>query len=189
MLREHFNWRPWPGLLLRHPVPFVAVVLVGAVASFLYSYIPLHGGKNWQIDHLEQRVDAQNEKLQKLEMEISVTRSDAASRPESGEFESMKLELRGAVRERDQLRAAVKRSEQTITSLRKTRDQWKEKYETLAAAPVAPPASEVAPAGPAPEGPNWDPLATRPGDRPAASGSLPAAPAAGADPPDSVEKP
>ncbi|MCZ6783799.1 MAG: hypothetical protein O7G30_10890, partial [Proteobacteria bacterium] len=115
-------------------------------------------------------------------------RSDAASRPESGEFESMKRERRDAVRERDQLRAVVKRSEQTIASLRKTRDQWKEKYETLAAGPTAPSASEAAPGAPAPEGPDWDPLATRPGERPA-SGSLPAAPAGGAGPPDSVEEP
>ena len=34
---------------LANPVAMVTAIAVGAIAAFVYSYVPLHGAKDWQI--------------------------------------------------------------------------------------------------------------------------------------------
>jgi hypothetical protein len=122
----------WIKLLWKHPLPFAATLLLGASGAFLYSYGPLHSGKNWQIEHLEQRVDQQNEKLKALALKLAQARAEAEGRPESGEFAKLKEEAEKARGEISRLEAKLRRANGSIASLRESRDRWQAQHAAVA---------------------------------------------------------
>ena len=113
--------------------------------AFVYSYSPLHSSKNWKIDYLQGRVDAQNEKLRGLEEELAAVRSEAESRPDPGEVQAMRAERAQLKRENAKMRSEAQRSEKNVQALRRSRDHWKSQHAALEAehkaAPPPPPAA------------------------------------------------
>ena len=150
----------WIQLLWKHPLPFAVILLLGAGGAFLYSYAPLHSGKNWQIGHLEQRVDQQNEQLRVLALKLAQARAEAEGRPESGEFAKLQGDAEKARGEISRLEANLRRANGTIAGLRKSRDQWQVKHAAVMqelakgrAEPELPPALPTSPAALDPQAP------------------------------------
>jgi septal ring factor EnvC (AmiA/AmiB activator) len=117
----------------RNPLPFLLVFLLGGLFAFVYSYAPLHSAQSWKIDYLEKRLADRNERLKAIETELSIARSDAASRPDADEFKSVSSELTQAQRELRKLRSETQRQAATIESLRKSRNDWRAKVTKLEA--------------------------------------------------------
>lgn len=172
------DWRDlakrWLLVVWHNPLLILGTLLLGGSTSFVYSYIPLQGGKNWEIDYLQSRVDAQNQELRALQIQLSTAHSDVASRPEVAAIDGVEKELKSTKGRLAKLESKSKSDDATIKSLRKTRDQWKKKYESAAkdrdrlasAVPAKPkPAPPVAaPAAPAPApvakpAPKFEPVA------------------------------
>jgi hypothetical protein len=196
------DWRRLPLMLppwLRQGLIGLGLFLLGGLISFGYSYRPLHGSLVWQVEQLEERLDARNLENMRLADELAKLRSVESERVDPGTFAEIERELTRARTALAQAEKDLSRSERKRKDANASADRWKKRYETLrddleVAAKRAPaPAqsttatrSATAPAAPAPPStspapPATIPPATGPSTPPAGVGTLPA-PEPGADP-------
>ncbi len=187
------DWLRLPLLLppwLRQALVGLGLFLLGGLISFGYSYWPLHGGLVWQVEQLEERLDARNLENMRLSDELAKLRSIDAERVDPGTFAEVERDL-------DKTRTALAQAEKDLDrSERKRKDanasaeRWKKRYETLrdelavaaTSAPAAtaaptPAADAAAPAAPAPleaspEPPPVNAPAPSPSTPPAGAGTL-----------------
>ncbi len=126
----------WLKLLWRFPLLFAAVFLLGASCAFIYSYAPLHSSKNWKIDYLEDRVDAQNQQLSALEQELSQARARAQGGPQPEELEEMRGEL-------EQSRTQIAGLEKDIRSSKAANQRLRRSLAQKSESPAAPAAGST----------------------------------------------
>jgi len=181
-LHELLDVRPWPRILLRHPLLIVTAFLLGGITAFAYSYAPLHRAKDWKISYLEERLSNRNTQVEELEAKLAETTSSLEGQPSNEELKGLEAKLAEA----DQLAKTRERQiddlEAKLSSATRSRDSWKSRHAaTLAelerlksgsreppslagappdddrampASPAEPEASE--PASPAPQAPGGD---------------------------------
>jgi hypothetical protein len=135
---------PW----LRQIAIGLALFLIGGAISFGYSYRPLHGAKNWQIEQLETRLDEVNRENLALADQLASLRRADAGRIDPEALEQVEKEL-------EKTRVALARAEKEMKSLDQKRREadsgatrWRKRYEDLRDSQAA-----LAAAGPSPASP------------------------------------
>ncbi|MBW2499193.1 MAG: hypothetical protein JRF61_18075 [Deltaproteobacteria bacterium] len=177
-------------LWLRQILAGVGLFLLGGLIAFGYSYRPLHGAKNWQIEQLETRLNAVNRENLTLSDELSALRTAEAERVDPATLAQVEQEL-------EKTRSALTRSEKQLERAeKKQRDanssatRWRQRYEelrdaqdALAARPRPSSAPSTPPASASPGLPGAPASALIPGhsttDTPPAPGASPNAPEGG----------
>jgi septal ring factor EnvC (AmiA/AmiB activator) len=156
---------------------YLAVFLVGGLFAFAYSYSPLHNAKNWKIDYLNGRLEAQTSRLAEVTGELGKLQADSASRPDAETFGMLQNELASTDKTIGDLERKLEKSERRVKELEQSRKNWRakaraaeNKSEALAAE------LKITPAAEAPSAPGADPLPAAP----AASAGDTAAPAVSA---------
>lgn len=145
---------------LRQTLIGLGLFLLGGLLSFGYSYRPLHGALTWQVEQLEERLDARNLENLRLSDELAKLRSAEAERVDPESFAQVERELEKtrsslAQAEKDLSRAERKRKDANASASR-----WRKRYEKLRdeqrlaakSTPAAKPTGSAAPA-PAPAAP------------------------------------
>ena len=84
------NALPW---WLRQILMGLGLFLAGGVIAFGYSYRPLHGAKNWKIEHLESRLDEVNRENLALSDELAGLRSVEATKVDPETLAQVEREL------------------------------------------------------------------------------------------------
>jgi hypothetical protein len=135
-------------LWLRQILAGVGLFLLGGLIAFGYSYRPLHGAKNWQIEQLETRLHAVNRENLTLSDELSALRTSEAERVDPETLAQVEKEL-------EKTQSALTRSEKQLERAEnKQRDanssaaRWRKRYEELRDAQDA--FAATSPPGPAP---------------------------------------
>ncbi len=124
----------------------VGLFVAGASLSFVYSYVPLHNAKNWEIGYLEERLQAKDEQLVQLETKVGALEADVSLRPEAEAFKLMQEELATTDKTIKELERRLARSEKRAKELERARTHWKRKFDAAdAAAQAAAPAPVAAP--------------------------------------------
>ena len=128
----------------------VGLFIAGALTAFIYSYVPLHNAKNWEISYLTERLEAKDAQLILMETQLSSAEADVTGRPDAKTFGLLQDELDTADKTIKDLERRIGKSKKRVAELEKARTHWKKKFdaaetERLAAvsAAVAPPASPV----------------------------------------------
>jgi len=155
-------------LLVRHPLATVIALVLGGTAGFLYSYLPLHSSKLWQIEYLESRVQTQRSHIERLEAEVQQAAAERDGLPDPGELAALKTRLAEVEERADDLEKERKSFQGKVQKLTRSRDAWRKKHgaaETRIAE-----LEEAAKAPPTPE----PALAPAPGTTPAAPSPWPA---------------
>jgi galactokinase len=144
-------------IVFRHPGALVSAFLVGGVLAFGYSYVPLHGAKNWKIDYQESRLEGQREKLEELKAKLVAAEALAKRASALEQQVPRREELEKALAKLEALEAkhsALGKANKKLTRDRNTwqsrhaeaeaeRDEWKTRsVEAQAAAKVPEPAEE-----------------------------------------------
>ena len=124
----------------------VGLFVAGAILAFVYSYVPLHNAKNWEIGYLEERLEAKDQQLVQLETKVSTLESDVSLRPEAETFKLMQEELATTDKTIKELERRLARSEKRVKELERARTHWKKKFDAAEAAAAAAPAPVAAPA-------------------------------------------
>jgi len=107
---------------------YVATFIVGAAVAFAYSYGPLHSGKNWMIDYLEQRVESKDVRLAEIEGELARVKADSQGKPDTETFKLLQDELATTDKTIQNLERKLARSERRIKELERSRSNWKKKH-------------------------------------------------------------
>lgn len=156
---------------------YLATFLCGGVFAFAYSYAPLHSAKNWKIDYLNGRLEAQSGRLGEITAELDTLQTDSASRPDAETFVMLQSELASADKTLADLERKFEKSERRVKELERSRKNWREKAkaaesksEALAAEIALTPVAEE----PSLEPPEATPPAAVAADAPASVGSIPA---------------
>lgn len=135
---------PW----LRTVLIGTGLFMLGGVLSFGYSYRPLHGALTWKVDELEERMDARNLEIMKLEAEVTKLRSQEKSRIDPDSFKQIERELDKAGTALAQSEKDLKRAERKRKDANASARTWRKRYESLrdqtAAAAAKPSAQPVA---------------------------------------------
>ena len=113
----------WLKLLWRHPLPFVVAFALGTLCAFAFSYAPLHTSKNWKIDYLEGRVDAQNQKIGELEQELQGARAQTRGRPDPEELDALRTELEQVQAELAGSKTETRRSRSKVRDLQRSLEE------------------------------------------------------------------
>ena len=132
-MRKLIDLRHWLMLFWNDPLPFVAVGLIGAAFSFTYSYVPLHSAKNWDLDYFEMRLDAQDQKVEKLEQALSKARSEADNSAEIERINALGSELDRTNTKLAEAQDENRRAKRTISQLKRSRDGFKQESDALLA--------------------------------------------------------
>jgi chromosome segregation ATPase len=132
----------WLKLLWRHPLPFVAAFALGTLCAFAFSYGPLHTSKNWKIDYLEDRVDAQNQKIGELEEELQGTRAQARGRPDPEELDALRTELEQVQAELAGSKTETRRARSKVRGLQRSLEEATARAVTSEATPSPGPTAE-----------------------------------------------
>lgn len=135
----------------------VGLFVAGAVTAFVYSYVPLHNAKNWEIEYLTERLAAKEEQLIQMETRLSAAEANASGRPDAETFGLLQDELDTADKTIKDLERRLGKEKKRVGELEQARTHWKKKYEQaenareLAAAEAAA-SSQPAPAAPVDSG-------------------------------------
>lgn len=137
---------PW---WLRQGLIGLGLFLAGGLISFGYSYRPLHGEKNWKIEHLESRLDEVNRENLALSDELAGLRSSEASKVDPETLAQVERELGKTQKALSQVEKNLERAEKKRKEAASGASRWRQRYEELrdsqAAMPAAPtPAPEPA---------------------------------------------
>jgi len=119
--------------LLRRVGVYAGLLIAGAVFAFGYSYVPLHNAKNWQIDHLESRLEATNQELIRLRELVDNLEADTADRPDADTLKTVQKELDRSDEQIAELEKSLERAQQQAKALQRERDEWQRKHRELAA--------------------------------------------------------
>jgi septal ring factor EnvC (AmiA/AmiB activator) len=154
-LNQLLDVKPWPRVIWQNPLLILAAFLVGGALAFAYSYAPLHRAKDWQVDYLEDRLEARNEQVRGMETQLEDAEGKLADTPSGEELSALKSQLAEAtdlIESRKREIASLKRK---LEATSRSRDSWKTKYasalseleneKSRAAAAVAPRRSAVEP--------------------------------------------
>ena len=128
MMRMLPDLRAWLWLVLRNPMPFLAMGLASAIGGFLYSYGPLHEAERWKIQHLEERLDARNAELRQLRKQLESAAADSGGADLEGELRSLESELEEARREAGKARKDSANAKEEIKKLTRARKRWKKRH-------------------------------------------------------------
>lgn len=139
----------------------VGLFLAGALTAFIYSYVPLHNAKNWEIEYLTERMQAKDEQLILLETRLSTAEADVTGRPDAETFGLLQDELDTADKTIKDLERRLGKSKKRVDELERARSHWKAKYDEAetarsAAASAAIALSAAPPAAPEPSGASDD---------------------------------
>jgi septal ring factor EnvC (AmiA/AmiB activator) len=127
---------------------YAGTFLAGALVAFVYSYAPLHSGKNWEIGYLEERLQAKETTLEKLTQDLARIQSESADKPDGETFKLLQSELATTDKTIKNLERKLDRTERKVKELERSRKNWKAKYAALEAERSAPaePAPVISPA-------------------------------------------
>lgn len=107
---------------------YVGVFLAGAIGAFLYSYIPLHGAKDWKIDYLEERLATKDLELEQLGEKLRQMESALKDVPDGDTFKVLQDELVTADKTVKSLEQQVGKLERRLEETERSRDQWKARH-------------------------------------------------------------
>ena len=107
---------------------YIATFLGGAAVAFAYSYGPLHSGKNWMINYLEERVESKDTRLAEVEGELARVKTDSEGKPDSETFKLLQDELATTDKTIQNLERKLARAERRIKDLERSRSNWKKKH-------------------------------------------------------------
>ena len=130
------GWARQAGLL-------AGVFLAGGLASFVYSYVPLHNAKNWKIAWLEERLAAKDEVVSELEQRLAALESEASGRPDETALEALRDQLASTRRTASELEKKLAQAERRSRELEQARDSWKSRLAEAEARQKQLAASEV----------------------------------------------
>ncbi len=140
----------WMQLAKRFGVA-VGLFVAGALMAFVYSYVPLHNAKNWEIEYLTERLEAKDQQLMQVEAKLSTVEADVTGRPDADTFRLMQDELATSDKTIKDLERRLGRSQNRVDELERARTHWKKKFDAAesaasatATAPVAAPAPSAA---------------------------------------------
>jgi len=103
--------------------------VAGAVTAFVYSYVPLHNAKNWEIGYLTERLEAKEEQLVQMETRLSAAEANATGRPDAETFGLLQDELDTADKTIKDLERRVAKEQKRADELEQAREHWKRKFE------------------------------------------------------------
>lgn len=106
---------------------YLATFLCGGLFAFAYSYSPLHNSKNWKIDYLSDRLEAQSARLTDVSGELETLKADTESRPDAQTFGMLQNELATADKTVGDLERKLEKSERRIKELEQSRKNWRAK--------------------------------------------------------------
>jgi septal ring factor EnvC (AmiA/AmiB activator) len=106
---------------------YVGVFLAGGILSFAYSYGPLHSGKNWRIEYLEERVAAKDARITAIGNELAQLRSESEGKPDTDTFKLLQDELATTDKTIQDLERKLTKSERRVKELERSRSNWKQK--------------------------------------------------------------
>lgn len=118
----------WLWLVRRFGV-MAGLFVAGAVTAFVYSYVPLHNAKNWEIEYLSERLAAKEEQLIQMETRLSAAEANVSGRPDAETFGMLQNELDTADRTIKDLERRIAKEQQRVAELEGARNQWKKKFE------------------------------------------------------------
>jgi septal ring factor EnvC (AmiA/AmiB activator) len=110
---------------------YAGIFLAGALIAFIYSYAPLHSGKNWEIDYLEERLESKEESLGQATRDLARVQSESADKPDGQTFKLLQEELATTDKTIRNLERKLDRSERRTKELERSRKNWKAKYAAL----------------------------------------------------------
>ena len=169
-------------IVFRHPGALAGAFLAGGILAFAYSYVPLHGAKNWKIDYQESRLESQRGELVMLQAKLATVESEAGraaqledeQAPRRQELDDALAKLKAAeakyaelkkensklARSRDSWRSRHASSEKELGALKaQTEERDSQQAPSPASQPAAAPAGDSAAASPAQhtvnEGARW----------------------------------
>jgi len=151
-VEQHGDTKDWLRRLAIQAGIYVGVFLGGALVAFLYSYIPLHGAKNWKIGYLEERLAAKDAEIETLNGRMRALEGNLSEVPDQETFEVLQEELVTADKTVKSLEQQVSRLEKRAKQAERSRDQWKARHAeaeeearlAAQAEPAAPPAAPAA---------------------------------------------
>jgi septal ring factor EnvC (AmiA/AmiB activator) len=121
---------PFPAWL-RQILIGLGLFLLGGLISFAYSYRPLHGGLAWQVEELEQRIDARNLENMRLSDELAKLRSSESERVDPESFAEVERDLAKTRTALAQAKKDLDRSERKRKDANASAERWRKRYETL----------------------------------------------------------
>jgi hypothetical protein len=107
----------------------VGLFVAGAVTAFVYSYVPLHNAKNWEIGYLSERLAAKEEQLIQLETRLSAAEASVSGRPDAETFGLLQDELDTADKTIKYLERRIAKEQKRGGDLEQAVNQWKKKFE------------------------------------------------------------
>ena len=120
------GWR----IAFRHPGALAGAFVLGGILAFGYSYVPLHGAKDWKIDYQESRLLSQREKLEELEVKLAAAEGEAARAANLEEEVPRRQELDEALAKLKALEGKYSKLEKQNVELTRSRDTWKSRHAT-----------------------------------------------------------
>lgn len=115
-------------VLLRHPLLFLLVLLVGGFSGFLYTSGPLHAAKNWRLDYVDTQLAIQNQRVRTLETALVQRNLAAQGSLAPAEATLLRAELARAATQGDQQLERVAAAEKKAEQAYQSRDRWRTKY-------------------------------------------------------------
>jgi len=107
----------------------VGLFVAGAVTAFVYSYVPLHNAKNWEIGYLTERLEAKEEQLLQMETRLSAAEATASGRPDPETFGMLQDELDTADKTIKDLERRIAKEQMRADELEQSRNHWKKKFD------------------------------------------------------------
>ncbi len=121
--------KQWLRVLWHNPLLFLATLLLGAAISFVYSYAPLHRAKDWKIEYLDERLVIRSKQVGELEEELQKARKSLEGTPSGEELGAVRAQLKEATSLASAREKEMEALLRKLRSTRKSRDEWKSRYD------------------------------------------------------------
>jgi DNA repair exonuclease SbcCD ATPase subunit len=107
---------------------YLGTFVAGGIVTFAYSYHSLHDAKNWEISHLEERMDTKELRLVQIEQEMAALKRSARGQPDAAGFQELQRQLASATTRQAELEKKLDRTDREARDLERSRNSWKAKY-------------------------------------------------------------
>jgi len=131
-LRVELDPMAWGRALWQNPLLFLTAMLIGAIATFVYSYGPLHRSKDWEIRYLETRLQSRNAYARELEGSLEGADAGPVELPSDDALQVLRAGLersneRALSLERD-AEGALEKLKGKLAGMTRKRDSWRSKH-------------------------------------------------------------